>query len=73
MPWTARDLETVDTAQSGRGGPVQAGTWNPSPDLSQENPHVATGAKAGLGRPGSQVLVCPVSVSSVFLEVVSQS
>lgn len=52
---------------------MQAGTWNPSPDLSQENPHVATGAKAGLGRPGSQVLVCPVSVSSVFLEVVSQS
>lgn len=56
-------------------------TWRLLPLVSQkeesvwkqENPHVATGAKAGLPGPGGQVLVCPVSVSSAFLGVVGQS
>lgn len=41
--------------------------------FSQENPQVAVGAKASLPGTGTQVPVSPVSVSSVFLGMVSLS
>lgn len=41
--------------------------------FTQENPQVAIGAKASLPGNGTQVSVSPVSVSSVFLGMISLS